>query len=122
MQAFKNESTASKGGLPASPNRPAKERLVYSKIVPKGHRTCSGILGTGHQEMVNCQKISTGRTSRRGLPNKEKAMGQTSMTEKNLSKNRLVMTRHRRKEAMERKNRTIAVIDMTFLKCKCPDI
>ena len=81
------------------------ERLPYRKILPKGHRSGSGIQGTGHQEMVNCQRASTGRTCRRGLPCKKKAMGQTSMTNKNTSKNRPLMTRQRRKEATERKSR-----------------
>ena len=48
---------------------------------------------------------STGRTCRRGLPCKKKAMDQTSMTDKNTSKNRPFMTRQRGKEATERKNR-----------------
>ena len=81
------------------------ERLPYRKILPKGCRSGSGIQGTGHQEMVNCQRASTGRTCRSGLPCKKKAMGQMSMTNKYMSKNRPPMTRKRRKEATERKSR-----------------
>ena len=81
------------------------ERLLYRKIVPKGHRSWSGIQRTGHQEMVNCQGASTWRTHRRGLPCNKKAMGHTSMTNKNTSKNRSLMMRQRGKEATERKNR-----------------
>ena len=54
--------------------------------------------------MVNCQRASKGRTSRKGLPCNEKAMGQISMTEKNMNKNRPVMTKAG-KDVMERKNR-----------------